>query len=376
MYKSRRCPPAPACCPAPGPTAPSPPRGVWGVPGLPAPRRGTGHPPCTAPASPAHSPPAPGLQGEAREGGDPNGPQTACGAPAAGGSCGATAPACQPWGEGLGGSNEPHPPRKTGRAGEGRGCTRTHSICLWGGGTGYGRHPPVLGKLRHSEGHSLTGGLCLAELRQGPALSTRLKQRKTASHVCVPSSAGSAQLGWHHPACSGGPGLLPPPAGAAAAPALAKGEACTPLLAALVGTPPTLPEQRDLTLPTRDAGRSWRGQGLLARPGAAPSLCARNRMQGGQAHPPTHRVWPGVLQTHSWGQGGTEKSWGPTGGLGVSPEGSRVGRKHPRPVLALELGQNPPCPASPGTEPSPGGSAGRASASPGPGGGAACRSPP
>lgn len=275
-------------------------------------------------------------------------PKLPVGHPLLEGAVGQPPPRASPCREGLGGSNEPHPPRKTGRAGEGRGCTRTHSICLWGGGTGYGHHPPVLGKLRHSEGRSLTRGLCLAELRQGPALSTRLKQRKTASHVCVPSSAGSARLGWHHPACSEGPRLFPPPAGAAAAPALVKGEACTPLLAALVGTPPTLLEQWDLTLPTGDAGRSWRGQGLLARPGAAPSLCARNRMQGGQAHPPTHRVWGGGPANTLVGRGGDREILGTNGWVGGISRRQQSRQKTSPSSPGSRAGAKPAVPSQPG----------------------------
>lgn len=81
---------------------------------------------------------------------------------------------------------------------------------------------------------------------------------------------------------------------------------------------------------------------------------------------------------HTRGDRGDREILGTEGWAGGQPslEGSRVGRKHPHPVLALELGQNPLCPASLDTELAPGGSAGGVSTSPGPGGGVACQSPP
>lgn len=45
-------------------------------------------------------------------------------------------------------------------------AVHTHIICLWGGDTGYSSHFQPWGNLRHREGHLLTRGLCLAELRR------------------------------------------------------------------------------------------------------------------------------------------------------------------------------------------------------------------
>lgn len=158
----------------------------------------------------------------------------------------------------------------------------------------------------------------MAELRQGPALSTRLKQRKTASHVVAPSSAGSTQLGRQHgpdPACSGGPGLLPPPAGAAAVPALSKGEACTPLLAALVGTPPGFPEQQNLTLPTRGAGRSWHGQGAPRQRWGCPlPLCREPHTGRPGSSADTPSMGRGSCK-HTRGDGENREILGTEGGL-------------------------------------------------------------
>lgn len=115
------------------------------------------------------------------------------------------------------------------------------------------------------------------------------------------------------------------------------------------------------------------GRGLLTSAGAAPSLCA-----GGWPISSTNTVSMGWGSCkHTCGDGGDREILGSEGPAGrqPSPEGSRVGRKHPCPVLALEPGQNPPCPASSDTELGPRGSAGGTSTSPGPGGGVACRSP-
>lgn len=189
------------------------------------------------------------------------------------------------------------------------GCTHSNYLPL---GRGYRIEQPLLalGKLRHREGHLLTRGLCLAELRQGPALSTRLKQRKTASHICVPSSTGSAWLGQQprlDPPCLGGPRLLPPLARAAATPTLVKGEACTLLLAALVRDPPSQLSQSSGISPSPPGGcrqeLAW-AEDFLTRAEDAPSLCARSCTWGSQAHLPTHQYGAGVLQTNWWGQVG------------------------------------------------------------------------
>lgn len=168
-------------------------------------------------------------------------------------------------------------------------------------------------------------------------------------------------------------------AAAAAAPALAKGEACTPLVTALVGTPPALPEQQDITLPVWGAGRSWHGQGAPCQSWVCPlPLCQEPHagQPGSSANTPS--MGRGSCK-HTCGNSGDREILGIKGRAGgwLSPEGSRVGRKQPRPVLALkEPGQNPPCPAIPGTDPGPGSSAGRENASRGPDGVVACRSPP
>lgn len=302
MYKSCRRPPAPACCPAPGPTAPGPPWGVGGCWGS-QPHGGAQG---TCPAWPRpllRTVPLPqAWRGEAREGGDPNGTQTACGAPTAGGSCGAAAPLPtppQPLLRGAGGVQmSPIPPQSWGEGRRRQGLhIRTQHLPL-GRADGIQPPPPSPGKTEAQQGaFANQRSLCLAEQRQGPALSTRLKQRKTVSHVCVPSSTGSTQLGQHRPACLGGAWLLPPLATAAAAPALAKGEACTPLLAAPVATPPALLEQRDLTLPTAGRGSS---PGLGLSPPSVPgAACGAT----GLVH--RHSEYgAGVLQTHSWGRRG------------------------------------------------------------------------
>lgn len=177
MYKSRRCPPALASCPAPNPTAPSPPWSIRGA-GAPSPMVGHRAPALHGPGLSCLQPPAPGLEAGRQTRGDlkekiPSLLEGGC---------------TSPHQEALGGSNQPYFPHQRGE-GRRRQGLHTHTAPAFGeGGRDTAAIPPALGKLRHSKGHSLIRGLCLAELRQGPALSTRLKQRKTASHVCVPSS--------------------------------------------------------------------------------------------------------------------------------------------------------------------------------------------
>lgn len=88
-----------------------------------------------------------------------------------------------------------------------------------------------------------------------------------------------------------------------------------------------------------------------------PSVPGAARGAGGRFSQHTE-YGAGGLETHWWGRGDKRlrKFSGPTGGAGAqpSPKGSRVGRKHPPPVLALGLGQHPQRPASPGGPASPG----------------------
>lgn len=187
MYKSRRCPPALASCPAPSPTAPGPPRGVGGCRGS----QSHGGAQGTCPARPRPLLPAAPLPqgwGKPDKGETPIVSKLSVGLLLLeGGPLLVPAHTKRGWGVEM----SPIPTPQVGRAGAGRGCMHTASA-FGGKGTGYGCHPAALGKLRHSEGHSLTRGLCLAELRQGPALSTRLKQRKTASRVCMPMRAATS----------------------------------------------------------------------------------------------------------------------------------------------------------------------------------------
>lgn len=292
--------------PLPAPLLPAP-RGVWGGAGAPSPTGGHRAPALHGPglSCPQPSCPRPGG-GKPEKGVIPMAPKLPVGHLLLAGAVGQPLPTPpQPLLRGAGGVQmSPIPPQSWG---EGR-CrqglhTRTQRLPL-GRGDGIRPPPPSPGETEAQRGaFANQRSLCLAEQRQGPALSTRLKQRKTASHVCVPNSTGSTQLGQHRPACSGGAWLLPPLATAAAAPALAKGEACTPLLAAPVATPPALPEQRDLTLPTT-------GRGLLARAGAVPSLCAGAACgAAGLVH--RHSEYgAGVLQTHSWGRRGQRNPGG------------------------------------------------------------------
>lgn len=201
-------PPSPGELPCSKPHCSQPPMEHQGVLGLPVPWRGTGLLPCMVPASPACSPPAPGLEAGRQTRGDLKEMISSLleGAPAPTKTC---------WGVQI----SPIYPTKAGRAGEGRRRQglHAHTAPAFGeGGWDTAAIPPALGKLRHSKGHSLIRGLCLAELRQGPALSTRLKQRKTASHVCVPSSMSSAWPGQQphpDPACLGAPGCSHPQLG-------------------------------------------------------------------------------------------------------------------------------------------------------------------
>lgn len=229
----------------------------------------------------------------------------------------------------------------------------THTAPAFGeGGWDTAAIPPALGKLRHSEGHSLIRGLCLAELRQRPALSTRLKQRKTASRVCVPSSMGSAWPGQQpcpDPACLGAPGCFHPQLGSSGSSA-SKGGSLHPTSHSAGGDPLALTEQWDFTLSTQVAGRSCHGLGAPHQAWGCPlPLC--QELLAGQLGSSTNtpRMGQGSCK-HTRGDGGDREilgTKGPAGGQ-PSPEGSRVGRKHPCPVLVLELGENLPCPANPG----------------------------
>lgn len=80
------------------------------------------------------------------------------------------------------------------------------------------------GETEAQQGVFLTRGRCLAELRPSPEHQTKAEE-DSEPHLSVRSC-----LLW-------GPGLPPmPSARVVAAPALVKGEACIPLLAAPVGT--------------------------------------------------------------------------------------------------------------------------------------------
>lgn len=128
-----------------------------------------------------------------------------------------------------------------------------------------------------------------------------------------------------------------------------KGGSLHPTSHSTGGDPPALTEQWDFTLPTQGAGRSWHGLGIPCQAWGCPlPLC--QELLAGQLGSSTNtpRMGQGSCK-HTRGDGGDREilgTKGPAGGQ-PSPEGSRVGRKHPCPVLALELGQNPPCPAKP-----------------------------
>lgn len=100
-----------------------------------------------------------------------------------------------------------------------------------------------------------------------------------------------------------GPQAAPIPSWAAVALALVKGEACTPLVTALVGTLQLLESSGVSPSPPRvqaGAGMDW---GLLARPGLPPpSVPGAARRATGLIHQHT-TYGAGVLQTHSWGWG-------------------------------------------------------------------------
>lgn len=207
MYKSCQCP----CCPALL-------AGCRGVAVPPAPRRGSGERWGTCPAWPCPLLPAPeqerGSWRAARaEPASPHCLQTASGwrepqgRPLAKRGCEVSRhPTAQSWESwcmcGLTGTRTQHLPSERGK----------------------GTWLPAPGKLRHSEGCLLTRGRCLAELRPSPEHQTKAEE-DSEPHLSVRSC-----LLW-------GPWLPPmPSARVVAAPALVKGEACIPLLAAPVGT--------------------------------------------------------------------------------------------------------------------------------------------
>lgn len=131
----------------------------------------------------------------------------------------------------------------------------------------------------------------------------------------------------------GGPGLLPPPARAAAAPALAKGEACTPLLAALVGTPPSSSRAAGSHPPCPGcrqqlarAGGSSPGLGL-----PPPFVPGATRGAAGLVRQHTE-YGAGVLQTHSWGQGGQRNPGDRGAGWGAAVSGRQQSRQKNIPI--------------------------------------------
>lgn len=170
-----------------------------------------------------------------------------------------------------------------------------------------------------------------------------------------------------------GPQAAPIPSWGSSGSSAGKGGSLHPTSHSAGGDPPALTEQWDFTLPTQGAGRSWHGLGAPCQTWGCPlPLC--QELLAGQLGSSTNtpRMGQGSCK-HTRGDGGDGEILGTKGLAGgqPSPEGSRVGRKHPCPVLALELGQNPLFPASLGT-----GVPSNRSTSRGPGGAVACRSPP
>lgn len=134
---------------------------------------------------------------------------------------GGESPGADPWPRGAEVSH--HPTAQSGESWCTCGLTGTRTQHL-PSERGKGTWLPAPGKLRHSEGCLLTRGRCLAELRPSPEHQTKAEE-DSEPHLSVRSC-----LLW-------GPGLPPmPSARVVAAPALVKGEACIPLLAAPVGT--------------------------------------------------------------------------------------------------------------------------------------------
>lgn len=226
------------------------------------------------------------------------------------------------------------PPEQAGLNGE------AHSICLQGQGRGHGHQPQ--GQLRHGEGLLIiTRGGCLAELRAGSEHQTEAEE--------------DSEPGLRAELRTGAPIL--PAGGAGAAPPSSRGSSGAG-------------EGGSLHPASRSTGGDWAlgcpgglisslpgvqaGAGVGTGP-SPPSVPGAAHGAGGRFSQITE-YGAGGLETHWWGRGGDKrlrKFSGPTGGAGAqpSPKGSRVGRKHPPPVLALGLGQHPQRPASPGAEP-------------------------
>lgn len=216
----------------------------------------------------------------------------------------------------------------------------------------YGCHPPALGKLRHSEGRSLTRGLCLAELRQGPALSTRLKQRKTASHVCVPSSAGSTQLGWHRPACSGGGlGCSRPRPGQQQLQRWRRGKPAPRFLQRWWGPPPPSSSRAAGSHPPCPGCRqelAWAGGSSPGLGLPPPFVPGATRGAAGLVRQHTE-YGAGVLQTHSWGQGGQRNPGDRGVGWGAAVSGRQQSRQKTSPSSpGSRAGAKPAVPSQPG----------------------------
>lgn len=103
------------------------------------------------------------------------------------GAMGQPCPALAPTKKGFGVQMSPIPPAfPLSQSGEGRCRHGLHTVKL----SAFGEVrqdtavTPSPGKTEAQRGHLLTRGLCLAELRQGPALSTRLKAEED-SEPCL-----------------------------------------------------------------------------------------------------------------------------------------------------------------------------------------------
>lgn len=120
-----------------------------------------------------------------------------------------------------------------------------------------------------------------------------------------------------------------------------KGGSLHPTSHSAGGDPPALTEQWDFTLPTQGVGRSWHGLGAPCQAWGCP-LPLHQELLAGQLGSSTNtpRMGQGSCK-HTRGDGGDGEILGTKGLAGgqPSPEGSRVGKKHPCLVLALELGK-------------------------------------
>lgn len=170
-----------------------------------------------------------------------------------------------------------------------------------------------------------------------------------------------------------GPQAAPIPSWGSSGSSAGKGGSLHPTCHSAGGDPPALTEQWDFTLPTQSAGSSWHGPGAPRQAWGCPlPLCHELLVGQPGSSTNTPRMGQGSCK-HTRGDGGDREilgTKGPAGGQ-PSPEGSRVGRKHPCPVLAAELGQSPPWAGSLGT-----GVPSAWSTSRGPGGAVAAQSPP